>query len=309
MFSLIAMLLLIVSAVCFGFSCDSEDKQDEKNTDGSCPLPAKTGNIPSHHGVKTLMDNLDAFEFGLAYVGNENGKYNSVYLSVPPADSKPLAETRPIRISKEQAAAIVKHFATSGFISQGIANAEKLLAIPPKPYAVMGISLRGMKFTCFAYNSWSAKRQHHGIAYPSLLDILKPFLAVLDGDAAIAIGNIVTQLENEPPLPAFYEGYDKDIKLLRKTFSLPKTKTKGSSGDAGMAAGRIFEKIEFVGMTKGQVFTLLGDPATISDYGIKAKPGPDEPLAYRFDSGRGGMQYDLKFKDWIVVSFKKHGLY
>ena len=103
---------------------------------------------------------------------------------------------------------------------------------------------------------------------------------------------------------AFYEGYEADIRLLGKTYDLARPKLQASSPEACEAAARVFAKINFVGMTKDDVFSLLGSPAAISDYGIKAKPGPDEPLVYRFDTGWGGRQYTLQFREEKVVALK-----
>lgn len=108
---------------------------------------------------------------------------------------------------------------------------------------------------------------------------------------------------------AFYKGCEKDIELLRKTYKLARPPLRASSPEACHAAARIFAKIKFEGMTKDEVLSLLGDPATISDYGIRAKPGPDEPLVYRFDTGLGGLEYTLQFRKGKVVAVKTGSLY
>jgi hypothetical protein len=76
---------------------------------------------------------------------------------------------------------------------------------------------------------------------------------------------------------------------------------KASSAEAGSAARRLFTKVPFVGMSREQVLRILGDPKTISDYGIAAAETPDSSLSYRFDSGYGGWEYILHFQDGHVT--------
>ncbi len=110
---------------------------------------------------------------------------------------------------------------------------------------------------------------------------------------------------------SFYEGYEADIEALRKTSRLTGNNfdIRASSGEAIEAAHRVFANIDFVGMTKAAALELLGEPATISDYGIPAEPGDDEPLAYRFDHGFGGVQYTLICQDGKVVTVETLGLH
>ena len=105
-------------------------------------------------------------------------------------------------------------------------------------------------------------------------------------------------------------GLARDIRLLRKTFALPKTKppVQASSADARKAAARIFGRLKFIGMSKEDVLWVLGDPATISDYGFKAGAEVDAPLVYRFADGRGGNDYRLEFKDGRVTHLRTIGV-
>ncbi len=117
----------------------------------------------------------------------------------------------------------------------------------------------------------------------------------------------------EPHVPTtepaqYYKDFLKDRELLRKTCYLDKPGLNASSGDACAAANRIFKNAHFVGMTKKEVLTVLGDPKTISDYGIAAGKGDDAPLIYVFDHGWGGCQYTLHFKDSRVVEVEEIGL-
>jgi hypothetical protein len=99
-----------------------------------------------------------------------------------------------------------------------------------------------------------------------------------------------------------YKEYAEDIRLLRDTTEIPMGSTqpnktvKASSAKAIAAANQLFSKISFLHKTRDEVIAILGDPATISDYGIKAKPGKDEDLIYWFDSGYGGTRYTIKFR-------------
>jgi hypothetical protein len=110
--------------------------------------------------------------------------------------------------------------------------------------------------------------------------------------------------------PSLYDGYEKDRAMLRHTYRLPSQTgaINASSGEAGQAASRLFSKVNFVGLSRERVLEMLGDPRTISDYGIAAGAKPDSPLTYRFDSGFGGWQYVIEFRAGIVASMKPESL-
>lgn len=104
-------------------------------------------------------------------------------------------------------------------------------------------------------------------------------------------------------------GLAKDLRLLRSTTTLPQDPpVHASSGEAIEAAGRVFARINFVGMSKEDVLWMLGDPTTISDYGVKAAEGIDEPLVYRFDNGLYGSAYVLEFSNGKVVQVKTQSI-
>jgi hypothetical protein len=105
-----------------------------------------------------------------------------------------------------------------------------------------------------------------------------------------------------------YDGYAEDLALLRKTYLLPKPPIHASSGEAIAAARRLFSKVAFAGLTRSEALSILGDPKTISDYGIAASLDPDSPLVYRFDSGWGGWQYTLQFRSGRVSKVVADGL-
>jgi hypothetical protein len=105
-----------------------------------------------------------------------------------------------------------------------------------------------------------------------------------------------------------YEGYAEDRASLRDTYQLPKPPLRASSGKAIEAARRLFKNVSFVGLPRAEALSILGDPRTISDYGIAASPAPDSSLVYRFDSGFGGYQYTLHFNADRVTKVFEEGL-
>jgi hypothetical protein len=115
---------------------------------------------------------------------------------------------------------------------------------------------------------------------------------------SIALMATMGALSAEDP----YKEYSEDIRQLRDTTEIPMGSTqpnktiKASSAKAIGSANRLFSKISFLHKTRDEVLAILGDPATISDYGIKAKPGKDEDLIYWFDTGYGGTRYTIKFR-------------
>ena len=105
-----------------------------------------------------------------------------------------------------------------------------------------------------------------------------------------------------------YEGYEQDCALLRDTYQLTNPPLKASSGKATTAAHRIFNKVTFIGLTRERVLAILGDPKTISDYGVAPTAAPDSPLDYRFDTGFGGWDYLVEFRNGIVITVKENSL-
>ena len=107
-----------------------------------------------------------------------------------------------------------------------------------------------------------------------------------------------------------YDGYSQDIKLLRDNYELQSGDRliKASTNEAISAAKRIFTGSSFLFKTGDKILDILGDPATISDYGIKTKNGKDSPLIYRFDTGWGGTEYRLIFRQNEVVGVEFYGL-
>jgi len=105
-----------------------------------------------------------------------------------------------------------------------------------------------------------------------------------------------------------YEGYERDRVLIRSTYRLSAPVLNASSGEAVQAAHRIFKNIRFVGLSRAQVLAILGDPKTISGYGVTADAAADSPLTYRFDSGFGGCEYVLRFAKGVVTQVDQKGL-
>lgn len=105
-----------------------------------------------------------------------------------------------------------------------------------------------------------------------------------------------------------YEGYESDRVLIRSTYRLSAPVVNASSGEAIQAAHRIFKNIRFVGLSRAQVLAILGDPKTISSYGVAADAAADSPLTYRFDSGFGGWEYVIRFAKGVVTQVDQKGL-
>ncbi|MDI1312703.1 hypothetical protein [Prosthecobacter sp.] len=105
-----------------------------------------------------------------------------------------------------------------------------------------------------------------------------------------------------------YEGYERDRVLIRSTYRLSAPVVNASSGEAIQAAHRIFKNIRFVGRSRAQVLAILGDPKTISGYGVAADAAADSPLTYRFDSGFGGWEYVIRFAKGVVTQVDQKGL-
>ena len=90
-----------------------------------------------------------------------------------------------------------------------------------------------------------------------------------------------------------------DVLLFRAT-------NGGVAGeDSFVAAGRIFTKIQFVGMEKWQVLALLGPPKSTTPR-IPEFDDLDEPLRYFLYHDMNGFVYILHFRDGIVRDFEWH---
>lgn len=110
--------------------------------------------------------------------------------------------------------------------------------------------------------------------------------------------------EDAPPYP----GYAQDRALLRNTYRIPAPAINASSGEACQAAARLFSKVTFMGLSRERVLAILGDPKTLSDYGVAQSPEPDSPLKYRFDTGFGGWEYVIEFRAGVAVNIRKNSI-
>ena len=131
---------------------------------------------------------------------------------------------------------------------------------------------------------------------------MKTSIAIL----ALTLISAVTSIAADDP----YEGYAKDLQLLRDHYEInvEGKPIKASTGEAVAAARRLFTKVPFLFCSRDEILRILGDPATISDYGVKAKEGENASLVYRFDTGWGGAQYKLSFWKNSVVGVEYAGL-
>ena len=104
----------------------------------------------------------------------------------------------------------------------------------------------------------------------------------------------------------FYDGREADVESLRVTKSVDwgDGPVNISTSQALDAAHRVFTMIDFKGMSRNDVWQLLGDPATIGDMGVPMESGPDAPMVYHFGTGLGGVFYILEFEGDVVVSVK-----
>ncbi|MGD0897799.1 MAG: hypothetical protein ABR915_08165 [Thermoguttaceae bacterium] len=95
---------------------------------------------------------------------------------------------------------------------------------------------------------------------------------------------------------------ERDIRVMWKTRRLHgnmkgvgDSAARGSTDAAINAASRVFNTVELVGLTRGEVIATLGDPKTSSDsiYNFPFWPAPKAAMVYRFDSGDYGWQFNL----------------
>ena len=86
-----------------------------------------------------------------------------------------------------------------------------------------------------------------------------------------------------------------DIKLMWETIPMSDPHQRASSRRATEAARRVFLTVPIVGLTLPEVIQLLGDPKTASRsvYNFPFYPIPKNSIAYRFDTGMGGWQFNL----------------
>lgn len=96
----------------------------------------------------------------------------------------------------------------------------------------------------------------------------------------------------------------RDIKRMWETERLWNSSLGGSSNRAILAASRVFNSVSLLGLTRNDVLTKLGDPATASDscYANCTAPAPPGSLVYRFDNGAWGWQFTVIFDDNSRVS-------
>ncbi len=98
-----------------------------------------------------------------------------------------------------------------------------------------------------------------------------------------------SDLATRPSTPS--ANLDADLKLMWAT------KERRSTEEAIPAAERVFATVELIGRTRSNVIALLGDPRASSDsrYNFPFYPACRNDLVYRFDTGVGGCQYNVKF--------------
>ncbi|GEM_PF-5200061 len=133
------------------------------------------------------------------------------------------------------------------------------------------------------------------------------------GDIATPLPEVALPSASTPGETLLDADFQADLATLRRTAALPEHRASGvpsraSSGQAIAAASRVFARFPTVGTTRTRVLQVLGDPMTISGYGVAAKDDADGPLVYRFDTGRGGVQFTIHFKDGLVTRVESQTL-
>ena len=127
-----------------------------------------------------------------------------------------------------------------------------------------------------------------------------------------------------PPMPLFEEAdgtsedVAADIERMWKTQPLKGDAgpdagpdPKGSTDDATSAASRVFNTVQLTGKTRDEVIALLGDPKKSNDsvYNFPWYSAPKGSLVYRFDTGRGGWQFNVVFDgDGRVREVRRYGI-
>ena len=122
-------------------------------------------------------------------------------------------------------------------------------------------------------------------------------ISILFVGSAVLVGVLAGAAQDKAAEP--YVGFKSDQALLRKQ-QIVKVSDGGkdlkvSSGEAIQAAQRIVSRVSFLFRSREEVLDLLGDPATISDYGKPQGKDPSSPLVYVFDTGLGGLQFTISF--------------
>ena len=86
-----------------------------------------------------------------------------------------------------------------------------------------------------------------------------------------------------------------DIKLMWETKTLHEHHRNFPTARAMDAAYRVFTTVKFKGMTRDEVLQLLGDPRKSGVGTYATQFNTKDKLVYRFDTGFGGLQFDLAF--------------
>ncbi|MGD0900778.1 MAG: hypothetical protein ABR915_23340 [Thermoguttaceae bacterium] len=149
-----------------------------------------------------LLKSLDTFTLRLEYHGPASAEHRPVFLSVQPAPSILPPSYLTARIEREEAAAIIRHLAASGFLYRGSINREKLLAAPKEPYFTLDVS--GNKNDAyFEHVPWTNEPYDwHWMKCPPLRQQIDALRRVVIGDAAKTLDKFRKQLDKSPPAGA-----------------------------------------------------------------------------------------------------------
>jgi hypothetical protein len=131
--------------------------------------------------------------------------------------------------------------------------------------------------------------------------------------SAMEVPDFMTDVDYLRRTTAPGDNYDpsKDLRQLRETVEIDAgggKKLRASSPRACEAARRAFSRVDLRGKAKREVLGLLGEPGTVSDFGVARAGRTDSPLIYRFDTGKDGRQYTVVFNGGKVVRVTVTGL-
>jgi hypothetical protein len=101
-----------------------------------------------------------------------------------------------------------------------------------------------------------------------------------------------------------YPGHAEDRRLIGRRIEYEGPEYNHAAPEAIRAGGRLFSNVKFVGKTKQEVFDVLGE----GRHATRRDKNAEGALVYRFDTGFGGTEYRLLFKDGRVHSVKVNGL-
>jgi hypothetical protein len=115
---------------------------------------------------------------------------------------------------------------------------------------------------------------------------------------------MIWMLENRK----FYIGFSKDVEKMAKVVQFPDDQKFYSTAKAHEIAFKIFTQVNFVGMKKETVLSLLGKPEDLNSFAPPRESDTDSPLVYFFADGETVSGWNLTFKAGEVTSVQQYFL-